>query len=70
MIVATYYGGPKDGEIVALESHGPVLHAIHRPPTASFLNESDPLTTPSFDTITIQPRLTRRGWILEWPRGT
>lgn len=63
MIVATFVGGPKDGDEIALKDARPLRIPIR--PAFSCI-EPDITQHPSIRYIELKPQLTANGWRLYW----
>ena len=65
MIVATFVGGPRDGEQVALEdARAPLYVAL--PVELGPAPHPDTMPQVAYREVMLQPELTRDGWVLRW----
>lgn len=63
-IVAVIYGGPRDGEVIALPDIRPIRIPILDEPR--FVSQPTPTAAINVRYIEIMPVLTNHGWILPW----
>lgn len=69
-IIATFLGGPRCGDSVALSDHRQSLNvAVPREDWYRYLPEvesEDITASPTYTQVTMLPELTANGWVLRW----